>query len=89
MRLRTSIESVDDVEAGDADFSVGGRKVAGEHFHGRAFARAVRAEKPDDFALVDVKADALDGAESGIGFGEIFDFDHKTEWRDRKSKRHA
>jgi hypothetical protein len=28
-----------------------------------------------------VKADALHGTESGVGFGEIFNFNHKGEWK--------
>ena len=41
--------------------AAGGMKEAGEHFEGGGFARAVGAEKTDQFALLDVEADVIDG----------------------------
>jgi len=78
----------DDVVAGDADFAVGGGKISGEDLHGGAFAGAVGAEETDDLALVDMEADVLDGAETGVGLGEVIDFDHKRDCGDLKWKRH-
>jgi hypothetical protein len=36
-------------------------------------------EKADELTLLDVETDSLHGTESGVGLGEIFNLDHKTE----------
>ncbi len=53
-QMRARLERLlENVEPGDAGPSGGRRHETRQDAHGRRFARAVRAEKPHDFALAD------------------------------------
>ena len=51
------------------------RHVAGEDLHGRRLAGAVRSEEADDFAAVDIEADAPQRLKVAVVLGEVSDLD--------------
>ncbi len=53
------------------------RQVAGQHLHRGAFARAIGAEKADDFALGDFETDLVHRRHAAIALGKVFNFDHR------------
>ena len=52
-----------DIEAGDRARAAAGRENAAEHADGGRFARPVGPQETEDFAPVDLEADAIDGHE--------------------------
>jgi len=66
----------DDIVPGNDRFPVGGGHVAGKDSHGGGFACAVRPEKADDFSLLGVEIQIMDGAARTIVFGKTGHFDH-------------
>ena len=63
------------IQSEDAELTRGGRRHAPDHAHGRALARAVRAEEAEDLARVDVHIDAVDRDEVVEGLHEASGFD--------------
>src|SRR5690606_26980749 len=53
------------------------REKAGDHFHRRGFARAIRPEKAENLAPADLKADCVNGGEGAEPFGEPVNDDHR------------
>lgn len=67
-----------DVVVAYLDAAGGGRYEAGHNLHGRGFARAIRTQKTEDFALFDGKREVLDGSLRAIHFGQPRDLNkHK------------
>ena len=64
------------IHAVDFHRALVGRQVTGENIHGGGFARAVRAEKTENLAVVHFKADVAHGADFTIPFGEMADLYH-------------
>src|SRR5207249_3387317 len=65
-QTRASFERVlENVEACDRSGPARGRHEAGKDAHCRAFARAVRPEKTDDFTLADLEAEVIDRGHAG------------------------
>jgi hypothetical protein len=52
-----------------------GRQQSGQHLHGRGLAAAVRAEKAEDFAPLDAKADVVDSGETVESHRQMRGFD--------------
>ena len=50
--------------------ALGRRQQAGQHLHGRRLAAAVRAEKAENLAVLDVEADVVDGGEIAEALGQ-------------------
>ena len=67
---------VEDVEARDDGFALGGRHEAGEDAHRRRLAGAVRAEEAEDLAALDAEADVVDRRDAAVAFREVLDLDH-------------
>ena len=68
---------VEDVEAGDDRFALGGRHVAGQDAHRRRLAGAVGAEEAEDLAALDAEADVVDGGDAAVAFREVLNLDHR------------
>ena len=59
----------DDVETSDSGFALRRRQITGKHAHRRGLARAIRAEKPENDALVNVEGHILHGDDISVVFG--------------------
>ncbi len=66
----------DHIIAGHNRGSVCGWHIAGKDSHGCCFASAIGTEKANDFSLVGIKADVIDGAPFAIVLGKTVDLDH-------------
>jgi hypothetical protein len=64
-----------DIETIDAGGAGGGGDVAGEDLHGGGLARAIGAQKANNFAWLDREADPTEGLTGSIGLFQIGDLD--------------
>lgn len=65
----------DGVEAGDADAAGVGDAQAPDALDGGGLADAVRAEDPEDLALLDGEGDTVDGRTAPVGLAQTGDVD--------------
>src|SRR5690606_34504890 len=68
---------LEDVLAGDHDVARVGDDVASEDLERRRLAGAVRAEKADDLALVDLEAHVVHRERRAVAFEDMTDLDHR------------
>ena len=64
-----------DVDAVDGGLTGGDGDEGGEHADEGGFSGAVGAEESEDFAVVDVEGEGIDGGEVAEAFGEVLDID--------------
>ena len=66
------------VHAIDEDGAFGRGQVAGDDLHRRRLAGAVGAEEAEDFALLHLERNGVDGALGAVGLGESAYLDHRV-----------
>ncbi len=64
------------IVAADAGAAGSRREEAGDHFHRRRFAGAVRAEEAEHLPGFHLEGDAVDGGEVAVALGQLPGFDH-------------
>src|SRR6266704_5702108 len=69
-------QSSDDL-AVDLDLAIGRRELAENAVEQRGLAAAVRADQPEDFALLHVEADAVDGFDAAKALFDVGDFENR------------
>src|ERR1700733_3785364 len=66
------------IKAIQLDASAGRLEEGGEHFDGGCFARAVRSQEGEDFALGYVEGDIADGGEIPKGLNQMLNLNHAS-----------
>jgi len=64
------------VKSIDLDGATSGLEQGGQHFDGGRLAGAIRAQEGEDFTLLDLQGDVIDGDEIAEGFDEVAHSDH-------------
>jgi len=64
------------MKAGDLDAAASGGEDPGDKFDRGGFACPVRAEKPDNFSLLDAEGEAVQGLEGIVRVCQVLDFNH-------------